>query len=302
MVLTREAGTLTFASGTLVFLNPVGGRIMGAAFKGRGTFVFSPRTEVERGQLARQKKDSSVTVDFVEAVLLFSDTTAAEVEHRAAFADGVPSPVDRGRIGQVLDYLGDDHDHSIDPAVLLDLLTAAPGGLFYAHLVPVSGSPVMFLVTPRQHDGVQFRERERTSLASGYSAATVQEAASAAPGMAGDRSGDAVVRHYDLDISLPNTGTGDIGFSASARMIIAADQPVGPWIAFAVFPNFTVDSASWGDGTAAVVEKKKDSPYLWVRLPAALPAGATAELRLAYHGDLIDRFGDFFYIKGSTAW
>ena len=56
------------------------------------------------------------------------------------------------------------------------------------------------------------------------------------------------------------------------------------------------------DGSTAVVEKKKDSPYLWVRLPQVLPAGETVQLVVYYHGDLIDRYGDFFYIKGATAW
>jgi len=165
--------------------------------------------------------------------------------------------------------------------------------------VPTSGSPVMFLATPRDGEGIQLRERE-----SGYSTATVQEspAAPGRPGAAWERQGDALVRHYSLDVSLPSTGSGDIGFSASARMIIGGDQPIGPWIAFSFFSKFTVDSARWADGTPVVVEKKKDSPYLWIRLPAVLPAGQTAELRLHYRGDLIDRFGDFFYIKGATAW
>jgi hypothetical protein len=118
----------------------------------------------------------------------------------------------------------------------------------------------------------------------------------------GDRQGDALVRHYALDVSLPSTGSGDIGFHAAARMIIFGQTPIGPWIAFELFPKFVVDSARWADGSAAVVVKKKDSQFLWVRLPAVLPAGGVAELTLSYHGDLIDRYGDFFYIKSATAW
>ena len=46
----------------------------------------------------------------------------------------------------------------------------------------------------------------------------------------------------------------------------------------------------------------KDSPYLWLRLDRALTKGETRTLTLAYHGDLIDRFGDWYFIKSSIAW
>jgi hypothetical protein len=304
LVLQREAGTFTFSTGTLVLLAPVGGRVMGAAFRGSGTFTFAPKTEMERQQLTRRHKGPSYTVTFSEAVLLFSDTTLAELERQVRFEPGVAPGIANTRLSQTFDFLGDDHDHSIEPDVMLDLLNAAPGGLFYAHLIPSSGGPLMFLVTPREGEGVELRERERTGLLSGYSTATVKESAAgpAGAGPARERRGDALVRHYALDVSLPNTGSGDIGFSAAARMIIAGDAPIGPWIVFSLFEKFAVDSARWANGTPAVFEKKKDSPLLWVRLPGILAAGETAQLTVYYRGDLIDRYGDFFYIKGATAW
>jgi hypothetical protein len=304
LVLQREAGQLVFTEGSLALLTPLGGRTMGAAFKGRGTFLFSPRTEVERQQLTRLHDAPSLSVPFTEVVLLFSDSTLAELERQLTFAPGGSPNVGGGRVSQMLDFLGDERDHDIEPDVMLDLLNRASGGLFYAHIVQTKGDPLMFLVSPREREGVELRERKSVGLGSGYTATSVKEAAAtgvaAAPDR--DRQGDALVRHYALDVSLPSTGSGDIGFRASARMIIAGQAPIGPWIAFGLFSKFTVDSARWADGTPAVVVKKKDSSYLWVRLPAVLPAGETAQLTLYYHGDLIDRYGDFFYIKASTAW
>lgn len=304
LVLRREAGTFTFASGSFALLAPVGGRVMGAAFRGSGTFTFAPTMEMEQQHLTRRHKGATYTVPFSEAIFLFSDTTRAELEHHLQFEAGDAPGLSGNRLSQALDFLGDNQDHSIDPDVLLDLLNAAPGGMFYAHLVTTSGAPVGFLVTPRMTEGVELRERERTGLATGYATVTAKEATAAATseGPARDRRGDALVNHYALDVSLPSTGSGDIGFSASARIVIVGEVPLGPWVAFSLFGKFTVDSARWADGDAAVVEKKKNSPYLWVRLPRVLPAGETLQLVVYYHGDLIDRVGDFFYIKGATAW
>lgn len=304
LVLQRASGKFTLASGTLVLLTPIGGRTMGAAFRGNGSFTLTPTTSLEQAQLTRRHKAATYTVPFTEAVFLFTDSTLTELERQLTLAPGVASGLSGSRMSQALDYLGDEHDHAIEPDVMLGLLNAAPGGMFYAHLVPVSGSPVMFLVTPHEREGVELRERESTGLMSGYTTATVKESATdAAPvGWSGERQGDALVQHYALDVSLPSTGSGDIGFSASARMFITGDAPLGPWVAFSLFSKFTVDSARWADGAPAIYDKKKDSPYLWIRLPGVLPPGEVRQLTVYYRGDLIDRFGDFFFIKGSTAW
>lgn len=304
LVLQREAGRLTFASGTIVLLRPIEGRTMGAAFKGKGSFTFAPRTQAERAAVARRHGDSTYTVGFSEAVLFFSDTTALELSHRLMFTPGAPPDNGAGLVGDALGLLGDPDEQDLDPDVLLDLFNAAQGGMFYAHLNRGGDTPVMFLVAPRSREGVQLREQNRVGLSKGAAYIAAQEAP-AAPGAgraSGDRQGDALVRHYALDVSLPSTGGGDIGFQARARLFIYGEAALGPWIAFQLLDKFEVDSAQWGNGRPAAVEKRKDSPYLWVRLPAPLPAGEVVELTVDYHGDLIDRYGDFFFIESATAW
>lgn len=303
LVLEREAGRLQFVSGTLVLMTPLGGRILGATFHGEGTFTFAPKSETERQQLTRRHKGVSYSVPFTDAVLFFSDSTLVELERQIRFEPGVAPGIAPSRFSQTLDNLGDDRGHAIDPDVMVDLLNAAPGGAFYAHMAQGNDAPVMFLVSSREREGVELREREATGLLSGYTTATVKESgATAVVGPIRDRHGDALVRHYALDVSLPSTGSGDIGFSASARMFIGGDSPIGPWVVFSLFQKFVVDSARWADGTSAIVDKQKDSPYLWVRLPGVLPAGQVAQLTVYYRGDLIDRYGDFFLIEGATAW
>jgi hypothetical protein len=110
------------------------------------------------------------------------------------------------------------------------------------------------------------------------------------------------VDRYLMDVSMPLQFDGSVGFSARATLLLRAPEGgYGPWIPFALPGLLEVDSASW-NGAPVPVFKRKDSPLLWVRAPSALAAGATPTLTLAYHGDLLDRFGDWFFLKSSSGW
>ena len=112
----------------------------------------------------------------------------------------------------------------------------------------------------------------------------------------------AEIEHYGLDVSLPPTGIGEIGFAATATMRIVADTAVGPWVAFELFEKLKVDSASWQNGEKAPIARGEESPLLWVKLDRQIRPGDTRTLKVHYHGDLIDRYVDFFRIKSSVAW
>jgi hypothetical protein len=63
-----------------------------------------------------------------------------------------------------------------------------------------------------------------------------------------------------------------------------------------------VDSARWESGEPATVFKGKEGNLLWLKLDRQLQAGEVRTLNLAYRGDLIDRYDDFFFIKSSAEW
>src|SRR5713101_5365146 len=52
-VLNRDAGRLTLEQGKLYLLSPVGGRIVGAVFRGEGRFTFAPPVVTEQAELQR---------------------------------------------------------------------------------------------------------------------------------------------------------------------------------------------------------------------------------------------------------
>ena len=58
----------------------------------------------------------------------------------------------------------------------------------------------------------------------------------------------------------------------------------------------------WDGGEPATVFKGKDSGLLWVRMGSRCRPARPGRSRSSYHGDLIERFIDFFRIKTSVAW
>jgi hypothetical protein len=110
------------------------------------------------------------------------------------------------------------------------------------------------------------------------------------------------VPHYRLEVWLKPTAGGDLEYSARATLSLTVREASGPWLRFGLHPELMVDSARWSDGSTAPTHKVKDDDDLWVRSPRRLAAGDSASLTVFYHGDLIDRFANWFFIDPSADW
>ena len=87
------------------------------------------------------------------------------------------------------------------------------------------------------------------------------------------------------------------------RLLLASSLPnQAPYLFFAPAVLIAAALGGFGPGIAATVFKAKDAAQLWVRLDRRLHPGETRHLLLWYDGDLIDRYGDFFFVKSSIAW
>ena len=305
LVLKRDVAEFTLTSGTLYLLSSVGGRTVGAVFKGQGTFSFSPPTSIEQDRLVRFEKTPSLKAPFTDVVLLFADRTLAELEGNLTFGAGrVPDDL-RSGVRNSLEYLGDDDSKSLDADLMAAFLNQDSSGLFYAHINRDGGGPLMFMLNPFEVEGVTLAKRQpRTAWTHQPEVICRFPRGGTAPGVGitGDREGTAMIRDYRIEVTLGQTGIGELGFAAAARIEITTASPVGPWVPLELFFKLRVDSARWEDRAPATVFRGKDGEQLWVRLDRRLQAAEIRPLLLYYHGDLIDRYGDFFFIKSSIAW
>jgi hypothetical protein len=306
LVLTRDVGQFTFENGKFYLLTPIGGRTMGAVFLGNGRMSFSPTSRIEQDRLARFQKAKSLDAPFSSVVLLFADSTLAELEAKLTFGPGQAPEQVRQRFKASLDNLIDDDSKSLDPDLMSAFLNGESNGLFYAEVGRTNGgSPLMLMINPSEVEGVTLSHRVRR-----YGWTRQSETICRFPpqsmnrnvAASSERVRETTVRHYAIQTSLTQSSSGDLSFAAGAKLEITSNVPMGPWVAFSLFEKLKVDSARWAGGEPATVFKGKDAPLLWIRLDRQLQPGEVRTLDLYYHGDLIDRASDFFYIKSSADW
>jgi hypothetical protein len=306
LVIKRDAGQFTFENGKFYLLTPIGGRTMGAVFLGTGRMAFNPPSRIEQERLARFQKAKSLDAPFSSVVLLFADSTLAELEAKLTFGPGQPPEQVRQRFKASLDNLIYDDSKSLDPDLMSAFLNGESSGLFYAEVNRTNGgSPLMFMINPSEVESVSLSHRVRRYGWTRQSEAICRfqpEGMNRSADLTGERVRQATIRHYAIQTSLAQSSTGDLSFVAGAKLEITSNAPMGPWVAFSLFEKLKVDSARWEGGEPATVFKGKDGPLLWVRLDGQLQPGDVRTLSLYYHGDLIDRFDDFFFIKSSAEW
>jgi hypothetical protein len=305
LVLKREGAEIALEKGNLYLLRPVGGRTMGALFRGTGRMRYAPASRIERDRLTLFRKSGDLDQPFEDLVLIFADGTIDELRSRVTFGGGRAPDGLANRVQELFDFFGDKGDHYLDPDLLRPFLNAEATGLFLA-MAAGNGKPWMFMVNPHEIESVQlFTDAKRSGYTRRLEPVTQDRSqGDRAPsgGEYAERRPDVRIRKYAMDIRLPQTGTGELAFAADATLELVADSASGPWVPFHIYPKMELDSARWADGSPAEVYLNKDSPYLWVRCDRRLQKAEERTLRLAYHGDLIDRFGNWFFIKSSISW
>lgn len=304
LVLRRDAAVLTFERGTIYLLSSVGGRTVGAVFQGVGRFAFKPSLAVEQAALERFAGTPALDDTITQAILLFGDSTAEQLQVISFGTAEVPGSVG----GDVRDLVGSfkgEHEGSFSASIMAALLNGETNGFFLAHLKRTRGDPVLFKIAPDMSEAVQLSRRVSKRLwGTNWRSVAQLPSERPLPGAAGEWA----YRHrlsipsYRLEVGLRPTGGADLDFSATAAFTVIAAEPVGPWLHFGLHPKLVVDSVRWGDGSAATTFKAKDDDELWVRAGRRLEPGDSLALTMFYHGNLIDRYGDWFYIDPGADW
>jgi len=305
LVLHRDAGTLTFEQGSLYRLAPLGGTVVGAVFRGQGRFTFAPTVPVEQAELRRLLGSPQLDVAVSEVIMVFTDSSAAELGALSFGAGAVPGDV-ADHVRALLESLKGDQEGAFAPDVMHPMLDLDGGGFFLAKVAPPSGEPVLFEIDPSVTQAVQlYHPVKHLKYGTNWSLVSEFPPREPRPGsteawLARERLS---VPHYRIEVTMAPTGmSADLSYAAVATMQLVAREALGPWLLFDLDPRLLADSARWRDGAAATVFKAKDDGTLWVRTPRRLQAGDSLALTLSYHGNLIDRYGDWFFIDPNANW
>lgn len=301
LVLRRGTGEIVLERGAVYLLSPVGGRTVGAVFRGQGRFRFTPPVAAERTRLRDFAGSETLDEPTTEVILLFADSTLDRLQGLSFGEAAIPGDV-QTRVADLINSLRGESEGSFSSSVMSPLLNGEVNGFFLARVERARAGPVLFQVDPNLSESVRLlRPVNRARWGANWAVVAQLPPPAGAPHAWAYRHRLGVPR-YRLDVRLTPTAMADLSFAASATLTLNAVEPTGPWLLFDLHRELVVDSARWGDGTAAEVFKAKESDDLWVRAGRRLAAGDSLELTVFYHGDLIDRYGEWFFVDPVAAW
>ena len=308
VVLRRDAATFTLKSGELYFAPPVEGRTVGAVFIGEGELTLTPPTDNEKRSLAIFTKEPSITEQFTQLVLHFTDKTFDEVKQ----APGVTMGNAGAQAARARDLYRDNQQllrkelhNNLDLRTLIDLYNPPRPGYFTAFingrrfnklifaLDPLGNQPLapeeVMLLSYGESDGgfwtsFHFADEYKTGVATSAQDTRLYD-----------------ITNHKLDATI--AGTKLTAVDTITLHALVAGTRVLP---FDLYPTLRVGSVTDEQGHAlAFVQEDKDADAdLGIILPAGLAAGQTIKLTIQYAGEgaLRDSGGGNFVLLPRSTW
>jgi len=306
----RDAGVFDLKKGKLYLCKPINGRVVAALFEGKGRFRLTPPTEIERRQVRRFYEADSLDQEFKFLVLIFADSTLKEFQSHLNFSRQRVSHQLKKQIKNCLRYMGDEKGKNFEPEFIKTFLENATNSLFYAHFSKNSLKPMFFKINPYEVEEVRFMRRPkndsvtyRREMISQFHQQSDYEKQS---NLAHEDKKLIDVESYRIECWIENNSgvfaSSNPNFRAKTEMIF---RPITPpdkeWLFFYISPKLEVDSISWKSGTPVDFFKSKDNHLIWIRADS-LQIDTTYQLNLSYHGEIIQRYDDYFMLDLSTFW
>ena len=286
--LRRDAAVFHFDRGSFAFFAAVNGKITGAVFQGQGHLHITPPTAEERHNLSILTHSEQFDEDFNEAVLRFSDGTAAELQ-KTASGKGAAAGTDEEKAAKDLREFARTKLHdNFDLRLLADVLSPAPGGYFMAGMHGRKNPHLIFFCDPQGVSSLAPEEIALLNWNSSDEAATYplafHRAAEYAQGTASGDEHNAAYRieNEDLDVTIERSGF----LSALATVQVQAQQDGVAVVPLDLYATLRVSQVqnSKGEALDFVQEKKDEDPDFGVILAQPLRKGETATLKITYGG------------------
>jgi hypothetical protein len=299
----RDVVSFTFSEGELSFLEPLGGRITGAFFSGRGHVIATPHERGERRSLAQFIGVPILDQSFSEAYIRFTDDTATELQRQLAAAGVEPTSDPNFTTHWNPLAAGLAPTHSL--RTMVDWLAAEPVPYFYILLQTDTAGAVEVSLDNRREEQVTIGQPRLTDGVRSYDV------------WASFRAEDSPAAHtkffVPLDYRVDSTITEDLSLQGKTTLHLRAGVSGDRVVPVELSRHLTVDEIRGDDGQSLPYFQNEElsrrdaarrgNDFIMVVLPAGKPAGADFHLQVAYHGSVITDAGngvDFVGERG--AW
>ena len=292
LTLRRDALHFSFSEGTFIFFQPLGGKVTGAVFVGRGHVVATPRDPGERRSLSQYLGVPILDQTFNSAYLRFSDDTAAELE-REIEANGT-QPVSDPNLAALWERgIGPlAPPHSL--RIMEDLLSREPLPYFYALLQNDSLGRFDVILDQRREEEVMIGQSRTDNGLALYDvwASFRAEDAPAKP-----------LEHFlPTEYMVDSTIAEDLSLEGKTTLNLKAARSGERVVHLELSRNLIVTEILDDDGKPVEFFQNEDlrpqdvarrgNDSIIVVLPEAKNSGDQFQLRVTYHGNVITSAGN----------
>jgi Peptidase family M1 domain len=303
LTLRRDVVSFTFTQGKVAFLEPLGGRITGAVFSGRGHVIATPHERGERRSLAQFIGVPILDQPFSDAYIRFSDDTAAELQRQLTQEGDEPSsdPAFSAHWNPLAASFGPTHSLRI----MVDWLAAEPIPYFYILLQTGTAGPVEVSVDDRREEQVNIGQPHYTDGVPAYD----MWASFRAENSASEKTEAFLPLDYRVDSSIAE----DLSLQGKTTLHLRAGRGGERIVAVELSRHLIVDEVQGEDGQPLAYFQndelfrrdaaRRGNDFILAVLPAGKPAGADFHLQISYHGSVIADAGNGAYFVGERgAW
>lgn len=300
LLLVRDAGAIVFEEGRLALARPLGGRVCAAAFEGRGSFSYTPRGEVERAQLQRVYGRTTLRRSFTNLVMVFDDSTAAELMGSLTFSPETLGTLRRAW-RELEPHLTERENQVLRPLPVAFALANRDSGLFWASIWSAGQDPLYLIEDPYANESIQLHRRpedDRRGLYRNYGTEVVSQQVpeGVVDTLRSDVRPPFRATHHALHVSIG----ADLKANVRAEITVQAEGRPCEWLPFALHPRLRLQRVLVGDQPLEFHQEKFRNS-VWVRVAPALEPGVPRVLRFEYSGEMFGRLEDDWIALLSTS-
>jgi Peptidase family M1 domain len=292
LTLRRDVTSFTFTEGKLAFFQPLGGRITGAIFSGRGRVIATPHDPGERRSLAQFVGVPILDQVYSDAYIRFTDDSAREIEEQLKSSGA--EPVDDPALAeQWRSYVA-----VLAPAqslrIMTDWLSAEPLPYFYALLHGASVGPFEVSVDQRRREQVLIGQPRVSNGAAAYDIWSLFPAE--------DAPQKPIEIFEPVDYRVDSTIGDDLALEGKTTLHLKAIRGGERVVSLELSRNLSVKSVQDENGEPLVYFQNEElsrrniarrgNDSVLVILPAAVSAGKDFRLDVSYHGNVIADAGN----------
>jgi len=308
LVLKRDAATFTLKSGEVYFMSPVEGRTVGAVFIGEGELTLTPPTEIEKSSLAVFTNEPTLTEQFTQLVLRFTDKTLDEIkqsQNATMHSGGAQASRARDLYREKEAVLRKELRINLETRTLADLYATERPGYFISFIGGRRWSKLIYMLDPL---GIPFVSPEEVALLSygegdGGFWTAFHLADEYKNGTATSTQDTRIfdITHHEIEGAIRGTK-----IVASDRITFRPVIAGGRVLPFDLFSTLRVKSVQDEQGRELnfIQEDKEQDASFAVIYPETLEKGKEYKLRVQYEGDgaIKDSGGGNYILIPRESW